>query len=1215
MPRSPPNGELKKRRRPVYIESRIRRTRLGDLAWDATKPPNDGEPEEDPRRMPSALDMSTSKVQSRFENMAALADLTSPHSTVASRKFNPSPSTAALRRRFSEDSTEAGEDQPQMQADPEEETEIEFDVTEDKRSEDRSLWDDGSIWELEEVDSDDALLGIIKSPNGRKLSRDVKPLEPETSSQEKPTDVWEQDETIKQRVKSPDSLRTTPMDSFPKTHKTIALSKSAIRGEYGFPHLMEQGRCGRYTKFDESKLREIVQLESAENPKAGYPRTITTRVPIEMSSIPEAVVVTVPSDESNQLKTRITIGTNNNRQFQESKEPLKTSNKTAMSSSQLQESKEPNTSRKMWQDLSKESSLCLTIPAMQSLKAKTPKASEILMQKESLKESERLRKKEPYQSTERTFEMGDAKLVERSPKKDTTVHRQIKPTAKRLEAREIKAPQESDVTALVAERLKASRPRSVETKSRAIPSPREDADAKEDPFLSPVYGSSTGRIHWTPVARDTKNDILDTPTQSKGVISLRKAVQSSKGVVSIHQRQAKKETENDTKKSRPIVDIVKVTSSSTRPRIQTDVTSPRLIEIPLKDSPLSRTRRLRSKAAARPNARLDSVSTPVVNREISSQDKRKKQMAQSVVVSPPNRKELVLLPSSREEFRYRQSSEGSSTNSLKSALRKGPRKARPVLSPKNARFFSARCGKTEQPRRVMFADDVKTGSPDDDDDDDDDEDWGADENWLPDDFVSKYAFRSFAPCVKVSAGSGANYSDPVQVPVPADVCNKPKDIASMLFEDSQTKEEDYSPREGSRNVLYDQPIPPLAQVRSPDVMVHDGKGVAYERSNAKADDNLKTDSQAPSSPTSRKRFKRFRRQKTIHTAAESKDSNPTTTKGQKSVYKGLDGEKEVKRYRFKMFGRKGKVSKDKDSSNDKKVEKIQTEAQAKKPVSEATKATGRRTESKSSVYNFEQLDASGGVATSEAAGCGENDPSEPTKKKSRFFKRGLFNRRVKKQSDAGTGEKSKANLYVRRRREFLPQKDDDTKYQKIGGESKVNQKEQVKKGRQVYAKLAFPKPVLVVSAEPAPKAVEVESWEADPLSPAASTDLSMPEEKSPQQAGIIESSTSSESEATRMLRVEKALSRQMMEDLLLLANLEKERRRLARRGVADEDMHNNLGEKASDAVARVESVIEKSRRNRSNRRQATQPKKSCYEEATRALRDVLGCPVPYKRVD
>ena len=135
---------------------------------------------------------------------------------------------------------------------------------------------------------------------------------------------------------------------------------------------MEQGRCGRYTKFDESKLREIVQLESAEKPKAGYPRTITTRVPIEMSSIPEAVVVTVPSDESNQLKTRITIGTNNNRQFQESKEPLKTSNKTAMSSSQLQESKEPNTSRKMWQDLSKESSLCLTIPAMQSLKAKTP---------------------------------------------------------------------------------------------------------------------------------------------------------------------------------------------------------------------------------------------------------------------------------------------------------------------------------------------------------------------------------------------------------------------------------------------------------------------------------------------------------------------------------------------------------------------------------------------------------------------------------------------------------------------------------------------------------------------------------------------------------------------------------------------------------------------------------------------------------------------------
>jgi hypothetical protein len=493
----------------------------------------------------------------------------------------------------------------------------------------------------------------------------------------------------------------------------------------------------------------------------------------------------------------------------------------------------------------------------------------------------------------------------------------------------------------------------------------------------------------------------------------------------------------------------------------------------------------------------------------------------------------------------------------------------------------------------MFADDVKTGLSDDDDDDDDD--WDAEESWLPEDFVSKYAFRSFAPCAKVS-------------------CDKPKDLASIFFEDSPTQEEGYAPRKGSRTVLYDQPISPLVQVKSPDAMKYDTKDGGNGRSSTEEEDDLKADSKAPSSPTSRKRlrFKLFRRKKTVCTATESKVSNSTGTKGQKTVYKSLEDKKEEKRSRFKLFGRKGKVTRDTDSSNDENVEKIQTDVKTK---TSAEKATKSRAKSKS-VYNCEELDATGDTTARETAGGGDNDSPVTTKR--HFFKRGLFNRRAKKQPDDVAGEKaSKASLYVRQREEKLQQKEDESKYQKIDEEEpKTNQKRRAKKGRHVYAKLAFPpQPVIVVPASPMPKAIKVEAMEADPLSP-TSTEASMAEETSPRQAGIIETSTSSESETSRMLRMEKALSRQMMEDLLLLANLEKERRSLERRGVQDEDMRNNLGEKASDAVARVESVIEKSRRNRSMRRQATQPKKTCYEEATSAFRAVLGCPaVPYKRVD
>jgi len=112
-------------------------------------------------------------------------------------------------------------------------------------------------------------------------------------------------------------------------------------------------------------------------------------------------------------------------------------------------------------------------------------------------------------------------------------------------------------------------------------------------------------------------------------------------------------------------------------------------------------------------------------------------------------------------------------------------------------------------------------------------------------------------------------------------------------------------------------------------------------------------------------------------------------------------------------------------------------------------------------------------------------------------------------------------------------------------------------------------PILIVKAEK-------ESKYVSPLSP---TDSSSYDENymSPSEALSEESS---DSETYNLLKIEKLLARQMMEDLLLLAKLEKQQRDLLNSG----GQTSHMSQKMVDVVvARVENTIKETKRIRKTR--------------------------------
>ena len=1115
-----------------HIDGRHRRTKLGDLSWDAQSFPR--------KRLNEKMIPCSAKL-SNSGKMSALADMTTPHSMVNSDssrtpKFDSSSNGQDLdfHKKLSCTGTESNENS-------QEENEIVFDVADEKNS--GNLWEDESVWNVGDNDwaprSDDD--SIHQRMNGRGSNKtDTKAdklknlLQRANCAQGNPRNVLENTSAKNPRARE---------DLFVETG--FKKEKEAPTKGMGLLQHFNNTQCVKYPQFDENKLRAIVDVESSTRSRSGQSGETKSLDQKDDAHRSKSKPKRSPKGRINELYTN-----NLNSQL------------VAMGKRVS----------------------CSTISTVDSLKAETPKAPSKIHQKRYVdhkRRRPRLRECEPI-----------------TEKKGCV-------------------PPPMIVTESQPEQIRASAINSIDRLESS-------QDMCQSQFLAPMYATTTGKLQWLSVKENKQQgDTSEHSSNTEQYINTQNSLN----------RKLKTRYGTDVDEFRGLGGYTATSPKTTdaeSPRIQCSLTEEKTMP--------SATNKLGSVKKA-----LKYVAQRASPRNMTRSSKRGNSVG--AFLPKNDSQNEALIPSQESSAPHDSLTHSSASRKpLVSALRKSSVKTQ------NNNFMAhsqSNNSMQKQPRgskrRVVFSEKVEEafyegipGSP-----------VSPIENdvWAAGDFM-----RAFGSCGQdyEDEGDADSTTPTADFSIKRKICNTPDDLNDFYYQKSERCDGTLTPASSSAPLLPDISIPSNQHPSPPE----------DTNLNHAEVENIGVDTNTDPSNDRRPRFNIFRRkkdshashskseiskgrkiryhnlneqgalveeksssiaktknrsQRMTHDSTEAKSSDKTseeTCEAESSIelvddtiaYTNKESNPKVgapkktkKKLKLKLFKRShvrlhSEEDKEiRDNTNaitEKQVDEAplkQTRQPRKKVLKPrlrvrrgAAKSTYRAASSKLSVIPEE--DSTQGSISDDT--CPELDDIKPLQCDTKTASRLNIFRRRRKEKKEKKPEQTVSTLYARRQRERM-----------LRFSRKTDEQGNEETGSLSQEQSNLP-PVLIV---PAKRDVQKDK-------------CSVPA-KEPKSLLVNDASTenSIDGELLRLRQIEQVLARQMMEDLLLLAKLEKQQREIVKSGGKNASVSQNL---LDAVVARVQNTVEETKRIRKSRARSkggNRRAKYVCPETRASVADVFPC--------
>ena len=454
-------------KRPAYIDTRIRRTKLGDISWDMASSPGKRslgvslgshvaemsrrKRERSAYKLDPLADLTTPHSAMAPHSTIALADTTTPHSTFASKSFQTprerDHSKVHFHNQLQDDNGDSYPRVSQHENSSPEENEIVFDAADiDSSRPEDSLWEDGSAWKVGNDDVEPSLedqyenLRTGTPERGNPLRNLLRRASCTAGSSALVLDK------IESHIASSGGNATEARNTTERLSQLTGDDKPASEIEIpkqniGVLQHFKNARCTRYPQFDESRLRAIVDSESSGRAE---------------KSKKECAVL-----DSDRHKPR------------HEKEKTKSRQRSKSLKGQLVALGQRAT--------------CTSIPTVDSMPAETPRA--------------------PVDSSRRSFDADSSD--------GSSGVKRLRPQLKENEASS-KPEQNPHTSTLGAE------PRRAFDSNSSMYSPK---------FLSPMYGPNTGKVEWLVIKKedhgaaepkkdnDRPDDVSDSSLQDTGKCS------------------------------------------------------------------------------------------------------------------------------------------------------------------------------------------------------------------------------------------------------------------------------------------------------------------------------------------------------------------------------------------------------------------------------------------------------------------------------------------------------------------------------------------------------------------------------------------------------------------------------------------------------------------------------------------------------------------------
>jgi len=277
---------MAKKRRAAYVDARIRRTKLGDLAWDGQTTSSSIRREKPGNRSLPKLSTIGLVTEPEGRQMDSLVDLTTPHSAFTQETLSTNGHTSRPKQNLLYTSKKKEEhftltiDGALSGNETSEENEIVFDKPDESQPfSHQSLWEGGSIWK---IDTDDFKLKETdeQKSGGRKKSDRYHSIQGGTREKlkniiRKSNCLRDHTDTISEKAIKIDYVTPhVPLEEnlTDKKEEVIQVEEKSKVDEprsrnIGFLQHFTAAPCGRYSQFDENKLRAIVQQETVNMPQ------------------------------------------------------------------------------------------------------------------------------------------------------------------------------------------------------------------------------------------------------------------------------------------------------------------------------------------------------------------------------------------------------------------------------------------------------------------------------------------------------------------------------------------------------------------------------------------------------------------------------------------------------------------------------------------------------------------------------------------------------------------------------------------------------------------------------------------------------------------------------------------------------------------------------------------------------------------------------------